>query len=244
MHPDEAAFLAAINGGDDQARLVFADWLEERGDPRGPWVRDPELWAVMAPDAGDPVPRLLAGQEYGRIPQRNWDLLGRIGPSAVPALAAALRDESGHVRRQAARVLQTIGPGAVAAVPTLIAALQDDIAEVRVNAETALGKIGAGAVEALSTALQDHNANVRRGAAWALDGIGRNAVKAIPTLIAALRDEYEVVRCGAASALGRIGPRATAAIPALASLRQGDPDSDVRAAAQQAIEQITRPAAP
>ncbi|MFM8274040.1 MAG: TIGR02996 domain-containing protein, partial [Gemmata sp.] len=33
---DEQGFLAAIATGDHTARLVFADWLDERGDPRGP----------------------------------------------------------------------------------------------------------------------------------------------------------------------------------------------------------------
>jgi uncharacterized protein (TIGR02996 family) len=37
----EAAFLAALNErpGDTVSRLVFADWLEERGDPRGQLLR-------------------------------------------------------------------------------------------------------------------------------------------------------------------------------------------------------------
>jgi uncharacterized protein (TIGR02996 family) len=37
-HPD---FLAAIlaNPDDDSLRLIFADWLEERGDPRGEFIR-------------------------------------------------------------------------------------------------------------------------------------------------------------------------------------------------------------
>ena len=38
---DEAAFLAAIlaDPDDDAPRLVFADWLDERGDCRGEWLR-------------------------------------------------------------------------------------------------------------------------------------------------------------------------------------------------------------
>ncbi len=38
---DHAAFLEAIAGrpDDDTPRLVYADWLEERGDPRGTFVR-------------------------------------------------------------------------------------------------------------------------------------------------------------------------------------------------------------
>jgi uncharacterized protein (TIGR02996 family) len=38
---DEAAFLAAIHTApeDDNLRLVYADWLEERGDLRGEYLR-------------------------------------------------------------------------------------------------------------------------------------------------------------------------------------------------------------
>src|SRR5947209_4054416 len=37
----EEAFLRAVleNPDDDAPRLIFADWLEERGDPRGPFIR-------------------------------------------------------------------------------------------------------------------------------------------------------------------------------------------------------------
>src|SRR5437764_1154624 len=37
----EAAFLAAIldRPDDDAPRLVYADWLDERGDPRGEFIR-------------------------------------------------------------------------------------------------------------------------------------------------------------------------------------------------------------
>src|SRR5262245_33042590 len=39
--PDREAHLQAIfeNPTDDGARLVFADWLEEQGDPRGEFIR-------------------------------------------------------------------------------------------------------------------------------------------------------------------------------------------------------------
>lgn len=41
MDDVEARFLAAIaaDPNDDDARLVYADWLTERGDPRGEYLR-------------------------------------------------------------------------------------------------------------------------------------------------------------------------------------------------------------
>jgi uncharacterized protein (TIGR02996 family) len=45
---DESAFLAAIKSApdDDTARLVYADWLDERGDPRGGLLRT-HLFALL-----------------------------------------------------------------------------------------------------------------------------------------------------------------------------------------------------
>src|SRR5213078_1683780 len=41
MHADHAAFLRAIRAApdDDLPRLVYADYLDERGDPRGEFIR-------------------------------------------------------------------------------------------------------------------------------------------------------------------------------------------------------------
>jgi uncharacterized protein (TIGR02996 family) len=54
MGDGEAALLAAIrdaaDGDDDGPRRVYADWLIERGDPRGKHMR-----LALAPDAPDPV---------------------------------------------------------------------------------------------------------------------------------------------------------------------------------------------
>ena len=41
MHSDHAAFLRAIRAApdDDLPRLIYADFLDERGDPRGEFIR-------------------------------------------------------------------------------------------------------------------------------------------------------------------------------------------------------------
>jgi uncharacterized protein (TIGR02996 family) len=38
---DEKAFLRAVceHPDDDRPRLIFADWLDEHGDPRGEFIR-------------------------------------------------------------------------------------------------------------------------------------------------------------------------------------------------------------
>ncbi len=63
--------------------------------------------------------------------------LGRIGPAAVPALIAALKDKDRQVRWYAASALGRIGPAAKEAVPALEAAARDGLRA----AESALRKI-------------------------------------------------------------------------------------------------------
>src|SRR5262249_45903889 len=63
MHPADAAFLRAIREqpDDDLPRLIYADYLDERGDPRGEFIRaqierstlppgDPRRYELLAPE--------------------------------------------------------------------------------------------------------------------------------------------------------------------------------------------------
>jgi uncharacterized protein (TIGR02996 family) len=59
----EDAFLRAVlaDPDDDEPRLVYADWLEERDDPRGEFIR---LQCILARLAGsDPIRAALAARE-------------------------------------------------------------------------------------------------------------------------------------------------------------------------------------
>lgn len=49
MSGEEAAFWAAVraNPDDETARLVFADWLADRGDPRAEYMRTPLAGACI-----------------------------------------------------------------------------------------------------------------------------------------------------------------------------------------------------
>jgi uncharacterized protein (TIGR02996 family) len=60
VHPGEAAMLSAVLADltDDLPKLVYADWLEERGDPRGLFLRQ----FVTAARDGTPLPP----RGYGR----------------------------------------------------------------------------------------------------------------------------------------------------------------------------------
>jgi uncharacterized protein (TIGR02996 family) len=61
------AFLEAIleRPGDEVPRLVYADWLEEQGDPRGGLLRDHCLLAQLPPR--DPQRKLLLRRQRKRL---------------------------------------------------------------------------------------------------------------------------------------------------------------------------------
>ena len=78
MDPDRAAFVAAVRArpGDRLPRLVFADWLDDRGDPLGGYIRA-ECDAADAP-AGGPEWRAALGRMAdlaagAAAPLGGWD---------------------------------------------------------------------------------------------------------------------------------------------------------------------------
>ncbi len=68
----EEAFLQAIREApdDDAPRLLYADWLEERGDPRGEFIRVQCARACLP--ARDPRDRPLRGRAWELL-EANWD---------------------------------------------------------------------------------------------------------------------------------------------------------------------------
>ena len=238
MHSEEAAFLAAIRAavetGDQLPRLVFADWLEDRGDPRSAWVRDPEVWAFMAPDAADPVRQLIS--------RREWELLRRLGSTAIPSLGRLLTDDSMETRRVATEALKRYGPAVAEEVPALVLAMTDRDVLVRRRAVYAAGELGPTAVAAvhvLIETLKEYDLWLPEYAAASLGKIGPAAAVAVPALIEALTNPAFLVRRNAAAALGKIGPAAKAAVAALRARIQNDLEVEVRTAAVTAVERIT-----
>jgi uncharacterized protein (TIGR02996 family) len=78
------AFLAALaaNFDDETTRLVYADWLDERGDPRGPFLRTEVEWARLHLD-DEGFPAALARLS---IAQRGVDLNWAMSVSRLPPL--------------------------------------------------------------------------------------------------------------------------------------------------------------
>jgi hypothetical protein len=81
------------------------------------------------------------------------DTLGRIGPSALPALVELLHGQDEGLQIGAARAIALMGPKAKDAVPDLVAALADPSSRVRKYVLRALGQMGdaaGSAVEAVA----------------------------------------------------------------------------------------------
>src|SRR5262245_9632541 len=77
--PEVLAFLRAIKEqpDDDGPRLIFADWLEERGDPRGEFIR--LQCALARTDEDDPRRADLIRREQELLRQHKEVWLQQLG---------------------------------------------------------------------------------------------------------------------------------------------------------------------
>src|SRR5262245_33382151 len=162
---DERRMTAAYAANpDEDHRLILADWFEERGDPRGAWLRDPELAPWMGPEAADPVPALIAGLADREQEARR--LLVRIGPRAAPALMAARAKDCQRIDAVLSALVS-----AVPALPGLLERLGSDDPREQESALQALGEVGEAAAPALPRILlllQEDRQSLRRAVIAAL----------------------------------------------------------------------------
>jgi uncharacterized protein (TIGR02996 family) len=118
------AFLEAIaaNPGDDMTRLVYADWLEERGDSRARFLRlEVELARMRAGDAGyaerEAERRLLRELDPAWCEQvgKRWDLVlfGYAQGVRIPVIKAARELEPDLGLREAKEQNEVVGACAV-----------------------------------------------------------------------------------------------------------------------------------
>ncbi len=233
---DEASFLAAIaeNPADTNLPLIFADWLDDRGDPRGPWIRHYNTRGWMEPTYESPVPKLLEALAKDRQVMRVRRAAEVIGEPLVPGLVELLAHEKPRVRQQACHCLRNIGPRAKGAVPALLNALSDSDFSVREQAAKALAQIGADEsvnTDQLKAALTDTNWSVRRTASKVLGAMGAKG-----SVLEELIERYESPdvkdRTEVIEGLAQLGT-----VDVIPHLDKGidDPDAGVRVAAIQAL---------
>jgi HEAT repeat protein len=166
------------------------------------------LGRIADPAAAEPLLSALAAP--GSVPsQLVAHALIQIGPTAAPALVAALRHPAPLVRVTALDALGLLGAaGAAEPVATVLAG--DLAAEVRMAAATTLGKLStrsalAPLVGVLGAA---HPPALRAAAARALGDLGTPA--AVGSLRELLGDGHYRVAHEAAHAMRRLGPRGLA----------------------------------
>jgi uncharacterized protein (TIGR02996 family) len=222
---DEEAFLAAIAAApDDQApRLVFADWLEERGDPRGVWLRDPVIASFMGPRCEDPIPRLVAGlgeDEHAF----SVAVLPRIGAPAIPALLAALRTPYHYRREAVCGLLVELASHLESFRPQLAAEAESSNFSVRIAALTALGCLrDVTGTDPLLIRMENGDPETKTVAVSALGDLGEAGVPYLPHILRLWRRETDdrtgvAFRQAAIFTLGRVGRYAPdMALPVLVS---------------------------
>src|SRR5260370_279371 len=105
---DESAFLEAIakTPDDDALRLVYADWLEERGDPRAEYLRLEVQLANVTPGAKDDT---LEHATYHRLTDRLSELRPRLDSLWVDAAGrrydVILLPAKDHARRGIVKIV-------------------------------------------------------------------------------------------------------------------------------------------
>ena len=143
---------------------------------------------------------------------------------AVPALEAALQDESPSVQMAALDALEKLSRHVPAAMKALVHALKNRNSGVRSTAARALGYRrgdAAFAKSALFAATRDESASVRSAAVEALGRVGLKKSEIGP-LIRALQDPDRHVRRKAAYAVGRMGLEGKTAAAALERAFEAD----------------------
>ncbi|HEY1191083.1 MAG TPA: TIGR02996 domain-containing protein, partial [Gemmata sp.] len=198
LPPEEAAFVAALvaRPEDDTARLVFADWLDERSDPRGAWLRDSALWAHLDADA---VAWLLVPGTDARLPPAVEAASG----AAVPFVRAWVRHGDTLNRwHRAGPFVASHRPPELRPVSELVARLQSENWYDCWEAVIDLGFHGPAAAPA-AEALANVSGRVwpefegwdkdplQRAAHTTLGAIGPGAAVAVPKLAGAAGDSGE-----------------------------------------------------
>ena len=204
--------------------LVVVDEPDEKSAPPTPMpivpsridpIKKPDNKPVPAPPAPPTVDSLVLALKNGPTPARKKALeeLGRLGPQARPALAAALdliKAPDVEVRTLAQETIARMGPPTKDDVPIYAAALRDSAPEVCIFAADQLGALGRHAPQSelvfLRVLTLDTDTAIREAATAAVLRIEANL---LPSLIQGLRDESDIKRhqCAQELALMACMPR-------------------------------------
>jgi uncharacterized protein (TIGR02996 family) len=233
---EEIGLLKALaeRPGDEPTRLALADWLEERGDPRAEWVRDPDLFRWSGPTLRAPLPGLIGALGH----KKTWEIVTRglvkLGARGLPLLLDALRTGSEDARSHARVVLGMLGPVAAESLPQLQRQLTSkDPPTLRAAAE-ALERLGPAAAPALPRLLEllaHGNHEVRMAVVRAISAMKHLPASALPALKKVWdrrsdedEEDYENQRQwqrALSDAFAALGPAALEVVPELLASRNG-----------------------
>jgi uncharacterized protein (TIGR02996 family) len=111
---EEAGFWSAIAAAphDEGVRRVFADWLEDRDDPRGPLFRERHYWSHLGPDGRDAVQVVLGildacptHPSKGLIQAADLQEKNPHLADLLPGVLTCLKHEDDKVRQTALKAL-------------------------------------------------------------------------------------------------------------------------------------------
>src|SRR5262249_24092444 len=139
--------------------------------------------------------------------------------SALPGLAAGLKDPDVRIRLASLDVLEEMGPGAASVASAVIDATREPNLFVRWAAARAVRQsgpvhVGRNVIE-LARLISDTDLDVRATAARGLERYGPAAKAAVPALTRAVTVGDAEIRVGVLRALQAIGPDAQSAVPAI-----------------------------
>ncbi|MFO0935601.1 MAG: HEAT repeat domain-containing protein [Gemmataceae bacterium] len=171
----------------------------------------------LSGDTINPLYQSLS-DESDDVREAAAQVIGQLGPNAIPFMIRMLGNKDKYVRRHAVWALGKLGPKAVPAIGALCQSLKDADPRTATGAAQAIGEMGVDgtpAVSELADAMRGTNVVLCRLAAKSLSQIG---LPALPTLLTHLGHHDPFVKNEAAVAIGWIGPKALEAIPKLVEL--------------------------
>lgn len=219
----------------DRARQMVREEQQRRGvetNGTNPALDPVSTYIVVLKNAKDADARREAAWRLGEMRAGARD--------AVPTLLAALRDESGRVRGNAAQALMKIDPQNAEAVAAAKGLFKDPSIDVWADVIRDFASKGdPEALAALVAKLDDPELWSRERACGMLGGLRDNAAFAAPHIVRKLGSDPDYrVRIGCARALASLGSPSSEVKAALKTAAASDDHIYVRKAAEEALAKL------
>ncbi len=218
------SFLQSLrdNPHDEELRLIFADWLDDRDDPRVEWMRDSEIARRVGANFDAPIN--WAPQEIEQFQNQTEVLavLQRMGDPISPHLLSAIcLEQFSNCHGIFATAIIRIGTSELGSLDELVELLDHPNEVVQELAIRGIGAFGTEARSVVPTLLQfirENNARLGFNLSTAFENIGYEVLGDLNALIALLDDDSLGICELTIEALGKLGSEASLAVPRLLQL--------------------------